>query len=404
MLILSRSLICMALMTWLLQAAAIPLQDPLQNPGFVHFFNNEYEQAIDYFEKQIAADPKNPEQYNHLSQAILYRELFRNGSLESQLVSGNNAFLRRDKMKISLEDKRRFMGCLDRAFALSEAQLSANPQDARALYEEAVTHGLRANYYFLVEKAWTDSLRAASASRKADDKVLEIDPAFIDAHLILGVYSYVVGSLPFYMRALGAVGGFHGDREGGIQQLQLVASKGVLNKYDAQVLLAVLYRREHRARQAIPLLKNLAQQFPRNALFRFEQVQMYSDLGDEKSALEILATIDQLQRSGAPGYAQVPPDKIRFVAGNLYFWYNNLPSALENLQQVTRDASQLDLNTALIGWLRLGQTYDLQGRHTEAIGAYRESIKVAPGSEVASEAKGYISNPYHRRASSQNSE
>lgn len=394
----------MAVVARLLGAAVIPLQDPLQNPGFVHFFNNEYDEAINYFEKQVAADEKNPEQYNHLAQAILYRELFRNGSLESQLVGGNNAFLRRDKMKIKPEDKQRFLSCLEKAFLLSEAELKLNPRDARALYQEAVTHGLRANYYFLVEKAWTDSLRAAAASRKADEQVIEIEPGFVDTHLILGVYGYVVGSLPFYMRALGAVGGFHGDREGGIKQLQLVASKGVLNKYDAQVLLAVLYRREHRAKQAIPLLKSLAQQFPRNTLFRFEQVQMYSDLGDEKSALEVLATIDHLQRTGAPGYAQLPPDKVRFVAGNLYFWYNDLPSALDELKQVTKDANDLDLNTALLSWLRLGQILDLQGRHTQAVQAYRESMKVAPGSEVASEAKSYISNPYHRKASSQASE
>ncbi len=397
---LSRSLLCAALVAHILGAAAIPLQDPLKNPGFVHFFNNEYDEAIDYFEKQVTADPKDPEQYNHLAQAILYRELFRNGSLESQLVSGNNAFLRRDKMKIRPQDKQRFLSCLEKALALSEAQLQLNGRDARALYQEAVAHGLRANYYFLVEKAWTDSLRAASASRKADEQVLELDPTFVDAHLIVGVYSYVVGSLPFYMRALGAVGGFHGDREDGIRQLQSVAFQGVLNKYDAQVLLAVLYRREHRAKQAISLLKSLAQQFPRNALFRFEQVQMYSDLGEEKSALEILATIDGLRRSGAPGYAQIPAYKICFVAGNLYFWYNDLPRALDNLKQVTRDADNLDLNTALIGWLRLGQIYDLQGRHADAIGAYRESMKVAPGSEVASEAKGYISSPYRRRANS----
>ena len=397
------SALCLPLFLCASNPARPALQDPLLNPGFVDFFNNNYDAAIAYFQQQVAAQPKDPDQYNHLAQAILYRELFRNGSLESQLVSGNNPFLRREKVEIKSADKQRFFANLDQAVALSEAQITADPRNAMAFYEEAVAHGLRANYFFLIEKAWTDSLREASLSRKADEHVLELDPNFVDAHLILGVYSYVVGSLPFYMRALGFVGGFRGDREGGMRQLQLVASKGILNKYDAQVLLAVLYRRDHQPRLAIPLLQNLARLFPRNALFRFEQVQMYSDLGDKKSAVDILTEIDRLQRAGAPGYAEVSPNKIRFVAGNLYFWYNDLPLAAQNLQQVTHNAEALDLNTALLGWLRLGQTYDLQGKHTEAVQAYRMAMRTAPESEIASEAKGYSSHPYHRKSKAERS-
>ncbi len=373
------------------------LQDPLENPGFVAFFNNEYDEAIAYFSRQVAAHPNDPAQYNHLAQSILYQEMYRNGSLESQLVSGNNSFLRREKMTINPETRQKFNDCLTKSFALTAAALQQNPRDTQARYQQGSAHAMRATYFFLVEKAWIDSLKEASAARKLNEAVLEADPNFVDAHLILGVYSYVVGSLPFYMRAFGAVGGFHGDKAAGIEQLKLVATKGVLDKYDAQVLLAVLYRREHKARLAIPLLQNLAQLFPRNALFRFEQVQMYSDLGDKSAALSILNSIDHLQRSGAPGYGNLSPDKVRFVAGNLHFWYNDLPLALENFKQVTADARSLDLNSALLGWLRLGQIYDLQGNHNQAIPAYREAIKVAPDSQAASEAKNYISNPYRRK-------
>ncbi len=389
-----------------LRSSAEPLpklQDPLDNPGFVAFFNNEYDKAIAYFSREITAHPNDPDQYNHLAQSILYQEMYRNGSLESQLVSGNNAFLRRQKMTVTPETRRRFDDCLTKSLSLTGAQLQRNPRDVQALYQQASAHAMRATYFFLVEKAWMESLKEASAARKGSEAALAADPNFVDAHLILGVYSYVVGSLPFYMRAMGAVGGFHGDKVGGIEQLKLVATKGVLDRYDAQVVLAVLYRRDHNARLAIPLLQNLATLFPRNTLFRFEQVQMYSDLGDKKSALDVLNTIDRLQRSGAPGYAQVSPDKIRFVAGNLHFWYNDLPLALDDFKLVTQHAADVDLNTALLGWLRLGQIYDLQGKHSDAVAAYQEAMKAAPGSEGANEAKGYIANPYRRKHLSENS-
>jgi tetratricopeptide (TPR) repeat protein len=373
------------------------LEDPAHNPGFIHFFNNEYDEALAYFEREAKANPNGPDQYNHIAQTILYRELFRNGALESQLVSGNSTFLQRPKLGMTAASRERFKTCIRKAVELSEARTGENSRDVMAFYELGVAHGLQANYLFLVEKSWVNALREASVARRLQEQVLEIDPHFVDAHLILGVYQYVVGCLPFYLRVAGFVGGFRGDKEGGIRQLQLVASKGVLNHYDAEILLAVLYRREHKPQQAIPLLQKLSQQFERNYLFRFEQVQMYSDAGNKNSALAVLATIERLQRTGAPGYTNLRAERVLYAAGNLHFWYGDLDKALDNLKQATEGADHLDLSTAVMAWLRLGQVYDLQGDHQNAVTAYRMTMTVAPNSDVAGEAKGYISNSYKRK-------
>lgn len=242
-----------------------------------------------------------------------------------------------------------------------------------------------------------EALHEATAARKMNQQILQIDPNFVDARLILGLDQYVVGCLPFYLRAIGSVGGFHGNRQEGIRQLELVSERGVMNRYDAEVLLAIIYRREHCSKQAIPLLEQLSRQFPRNYLFRFEEVQMYSDGGNKEAALKLLAQIDGLRRSGAAGYANVPPEKIEYLKGNLLFWYGDLDFALANLKQATKKADELDLNTAVLAWLRLGQVYDLEGNREDAIEAYRETMKAAPNSEVAVEAKSYISNPYRRK-------
>lgn len=369
------------------------------DPGFVDFYNDEFDEAIAYYQQQVKAHPDDPDEYNHLAQSILYREMLRDGALESQLVTGNNPFLRRPKMEIPPEDKRRFADCIAQALKLSEAALDRNPRDIAALYPFGVSHALRANYLFLVEKAWLDALREAAAARRANERILEIDPNSIDAHLILGVDKYVVASLPFYMRAVGSFGGFHGDREGGIRDLELVGKKGIRNRYDAQILLAALYRREHCPEKAIPLVQELAQRFPHNYLFRFEEVQMFSDAGDKNSALKVLTEMEELRRSGVSGYRSLRPEKIRYVQGNLFFWYGDLGPALEDLKQVTQKADELDLSTAVLAWLRLGQVYDLQGDHREATEAYRQTMKTAPKSEVATEAKSYISTPYRRKRS-----
>jgi tetratricopeptide (TPR) repeat protein len=373
------------------------LQDPLTNPGFVHFYNNEFDAAIADFEAGVKAHPNDPDSYNHLAQAILYREMLRNGALESQLVSGTNAFLQRPKMAISTQDKARFAYCVDQSIKLSQVLLEKDPQNIHALYTLGVAHGLRANYAFLVEKAWVDSLREAMAARKFTEQILDINPNFIDAQLILGLDDYIVGCLPFHMRALGFVAGFRGDKDEGIRKLEEVATAGILNRYDAEIVLAVIYRRERNPKKAIPLLKDLAARFPRNYLLRFEQVEMYSDLGDKNSALRVLGEIEDLRRNGAPGYRNLTPEKIRYLRANLLFWYGDLDAALGDLKQVTQRAAVLDLGTAVLAWLRLGQVYDLKGNHKQAVEAYRETMKTAPESAAATEAKSYMSNPYRRK-------
>ncbi len=244
-----------------------------------------------------------------------------------------------------------------------------------------------------------DSLRDATAARKACNQITDIDPNFVDARLVQGLHDYIVGSLPFYMRAFGFLAGFHGDRDEGIRLLQQVRQQGILNRYDAEIWLAAIYRRERRPKEAIPLLEDVAARFPRNYLFRFEQVQMYSDLGDKQAALRILTEVENLRHSGAPGYKDLLPEKIQYLKGNLLFWYGDLDPALADLRQVTLRASDLDLNTAVMAWLRIGQIYDLKGDHKSAKEAYREAVSTAPQSEAAAEAKGYLSNPYRRKAS-----
>ncbi len=373
-------------------------QEPDLSPGFIHFYNNEYEQALAVFERQVEARPNDAFAWNAVAQAILYREMYRDGSLESELVTGSNAFLRRPKMEVSAHDKAQFADAVSRAISISQDELRRNPKDAGALYSLAVAHGLRANFLYLVNKSWMQALHESIAGRKPNDQILEIDPNFVDAHLIHGLSEYVVACLPGYLRLLGSVNGFHGDKEDGIRQLQFVYTRGVRSKYDAAILLAAIYRRERRPNDAIPLLKTLAKTFPRNYLFRFEQVQMYSDLGDKQAALRVLAGIESSLVRRDPGYTRLPLERVQYARGNLLFWYGDLDGSLENLKRATRHTGDLDLSTTVMAWLRLGQVYDLIGDHDRASEAYRMTISSAPNSEGAKEAGDYLAKPYRRKA------
>ena len=387
------ALCCMALFT----ASWLSGQDVVLSPGYDHFYNLEYDQAIADFTAITEQNPDDPSAWNHLAHGILFRAMYRSGALESEMVSGSNPFLRRAKVQITPTEQVSFFDAIDKAMQLSQERLHENPDDHMGLGALGVAYALRSNYNFLVRKAWVDALHDATDARKAHKRLCDLEPGNIDAQLIPATYDYVTGSLPLGYRLLGFVAGYHGDRNRGIGALQSVAQNGGSSRADAETILAAIYRRERRAQDAIPLLEDLIQRFPRNYLLRFEMVQMHSDSGNKPLALAEIDRIWELQRTAAPGYQDLLPGKIDYLEGNLLFWYDDLIQALDHLKKAAAKARDLDLNTAIMACMRLGQTYDLEGRRALAIAAYRKAISLAPQSEVGKESKAYVSKPYRRK-------
>jgi len=368
----------------------------LVDNGYEYFYNLDYDQALAYFDQAIAADPGNPDLHNHAAETVVFQEMFRDGALESALVTGSNSLLRRAKLNPPPAVRKRFLSEIQKALELEQTRLRKNPNDMAALYAMGITYGLRANYYFLVEKAWVDALHDSTIARKLHNRVSELDPSNVDARLVQGLHDYVIGSLPPLYKMFGFLIGFHGDKERGIRTVEDVAAHGSLNRVDAEVFLAAIYRRERQPRKALPLVESLIARFQRNYLLRFEQAGMYSALGDGKKAIICVEQVAQLKKQGIAGYMRVPWEAIYYQLGTIQFWYNDLDAALANMQRVTAHADEVDLNTGVLAWMRVGQIYDLTARHALAIEAYKKAMAYAPEAEAARESRRYISSPYRR--------
>jgi tetratricopeptide (TPR) repeat protein len=382
----------------LLALVASPLgaQQPLIDEGFNAFYNLEYDQAIAVFEKGIAQNPGLPDLHNHLAQTLIFREMFRNGALESELVSGSNSFLRRPKLNPTPETEKRILDEIAKSMTLAAARLKQNPNDTAAMYASGIAYGLRSNYFWVVKKAWRDSLKDATAARKLHNRISELEPNNVDARLVQGLHDYVVGSLPFGFKMLGFVIGIRGDKEKGIRTVQEVAKNGKLNRADAEILLCALYRRENQSKLAVPLVQDLIRRYPRNYLLRMELGQMYSQSGDGVRGLQALEEVARLKEHHAPGFDRVPWEKIYYQQGSIQFWYNDLDRSLENMKKVAAASEDVDLNTGVQAFLRMGQIYDMKQRRAEAVAAYKKAIAYAPQAEAAQESRKYLSTPYRR--------
>lgn len=291
----------------------LPASNILDNPSFDHFYNLEYDQALAGFMADAAKAPGSPDIQNHVAQTILYRAMFNAGMLQTQMLATDSSLFKMPKLKMSEADDRQFNGAIHRAMELAQSHLDSNSEDAGALYALGVSYSLLAQYNFVVRKAYLDALHDVTRARKYHERVTRIDPSMVDAQLTQGVYDYVLGSLHFGWRMLGFLGGFEGNREGGIATINRVVNQGEIDRIDAAFALAAIYRREHRVGDAIHVLQPLVPVLPRNYLLRLELAGMYADVGDRVAALDVLNQVERLCRAHSPGYQMVNADLLRQV-------------------------------------------------------------------------------------------
>ena len=94
--------------------------------------------------------------------------------------------------------------------------------------------------HFAASKRWSEAV-------DRHRELLKIDPTFVDAELTIGLYDYVVGSLPLPVRLLAGITGARGSKKRGLALWNVWQRKGA-GPDDAKSLLILLYTREKRFR------------------------------------------------------------------------------------------------------------------------------------------------------------
>jgi hypothetical protein len=102
--------------------------------------------------------------------------------------------------------------------------------------------------------------------------LLEVAPDADDAYVALGAANYIIGCLPGYKRAVLWVGGVHGDKTLGMQQVARAAASEHAHylRPFARLLLALASLREKNTDVAHEQLRDLVIEFPENPLFAKE--------------------------------------------------------------------------------------------------------------------------------------
>jgi tetratricopeptide (TPR) repeat protein len=373
--------------------AVLPAQSrctPLGRSGLEHFYNMEYDKAIHDFELDAQQHPDDPFAASRLLSGVAFKELYRIGALDTELYA-SDSFLSSRRFPVDPKVRQRIRELTDNALVVAERRLQANPDDLDALYARGAVRASRATTMGLMDRSWFSALRSAIGARRDHERVLELDPNYSDAKLVVGIDNYVLGSLPFGVKVAASVVGISGSKQKGIQYLYDAAEGGGEASVDAKIALALFLRREQRYPEAIKLVGQLVSAYPRNFLFALEYANLLAAAGHGP---ESIAAYRKLLASGREGLYQDPRlDQAAMGLGEALRGQNDLQGAVQAFESVA-DFTRVEPELLDRANLAAGQMYDLLQRRDLAIRKYQQVISTAGNSPRAAQARKYLKQAY----------
>ncbi len=372
--------------------ASTPLRpaDPLNQAAFEHYYDFEQDAAIQDFEKILARHPNDPFAVNHLLSAVQMRELYRMGAMNSGEYSNDN-FIGVAHRPADPVQKERIKQLVKQAEKLEEAELAKNPDNVDMLYARGVTRGQFALYTALIERAWFSALRNAVGARRDHERVLELDPQYTDAKLVVGAHNYVMGNLPLAVKVAVALIGLTGNKEKGLEYLNDAYRGNGEASVDAGIVLMVFLRREHRFAEALQIAGELGPRFPRNYLLPLEEANLLRESGKKSEAEERYRWVWQNGREGK--YGNLHYESAAIGLGDLLRSEKKYPAAAAAYELVGEVAGA-DPELLQKANLGAGEMYDQLQQRDLAVKKYEAVVATDGGNSIADKARKRMKGAY----------
>lgn len=369
--------------------------DPQVREAFAHFYIMDYDGAISRFERVEAEHSSDPIAVDYLLYTRLFKELYRLDLLDTTFYA-NDGFLTGKHTVVEDPQVRDQLKALsDKAIDMANQQLKANQNDVNALFARGWSRALEATYLAMVERSFSSGLHMALQARGDHARVLQLNPNYIDAKLVVGTYEYVVGALPLPFKLMFGFVGIHGSKTKGMEMLGDAGQRGVISSVEARICMMLFLRREAKYPEAEKIAVALAAEYPRDFLFHLEIANLQKDSG---KGLEAIASYREvIELSKRPHY--FPTTHLELVYFGLgdtlrgQHLYDDAVLAYQQAAQQPMTSPELKRRCLLAA----GQVYDLMQDRNNAREQYQSVIAAGKDSVQADQARKYIKTPYAGR-------
>jgi tetratricopeptide (TPR) repeat protein len=378
------------------QAAAAPVptrsdNDAATRKGFDYFYNLEYDKALREFEATQQVHPDDAFAVNHILSTVIFKELYRIGALDTEAYAADSFLTKKHPEPLDPKVHDRVKQLSEQSLVLSQGRLDKNPNDVDALYARGITRGLRATYLGMGEKAWFAALRSAVSARHDHERVLELDPKYVDAKLLIGTDLYIIGSLSWPAKVAASVVGIGGNKQKGLDYLrQVVAGAHSEVASDGKIVLALFLRREEKYDEALKVVSGMQSDFPRNFLVASEYAHLMNAAGHGPEAIAAYRKVLAGCRSNA--YSGCRIEVPAYGLGEALRGQRQYQEAAEAYDLASSHGNDPELRQRAT--LAAGQMYDVLQERAAALEKYRTVIAEDSSSGAADLARHYMKQAY----------
>jgi tetratricopeptide (TPR) repeat protein len=367
-------------------------RDPQVRDAYEHFYNLDFPGAVDRLQRVHAQHPGDPQATALLLNAEIFEELYRLDLLDTTFYANDGFLTGRHATQEDPQARDRIFALADEAVHQADERIDKNSNDIDALFARGWVRSLRCAYVAMVERSFSTGFRLATKAKDDEAKVLQLDPDYVDAKLVVGVYEYVVGALPWPFKLLIGFAGVTGSKSKGLEMLYDDANRGVITNVEARTVIALFLRRESRYKEAIQVLHTLKSQYPHDYLFCLEEANLRKDDGQGMAAVDAYRQV--IADAAKPGYfvhARLELAEFGFgeaLRGQRHF--AEAAAAYEQAAATPNVGAELKIRSLLAA----GECRDLNNERPKALDDYRAAIAAGPNTSRADTARKRLQNPY----------
>ncbi len=395
------------------ETASSRMED-LRRTGLEALYNLDYEKSRKAFSEIVRLYPDHPAGSQLLAARLMAKTLYESRRLQASLFSSESFYTKGDD-KVDPKIVAEFRNLTRESKRLAEARLKKDPRDIEALNFLAAIAGLKASFEEAVERRHFAALKDGSEAVDRHREVLKLDPTYVDAELTIGLYDYVLGSLPLPVRLLAGVAGARGSKKRGLAALERVAKEGRWSRDDAKSVLILLYTREKRYQDVLALARELSAKYPRNFLYRLEAADALvaqaaverkanNGVGAAKAEHEAFRTFDDLltDRSLRDTVSRAL-DLVHFKYGEVLLTAGQGGRAAREFLAVTK-VERAEPTLVTMSHLYAARALDLAGKRDDALTQYRQVLTRPDIFDAHDGAKKGLREPFKIEGARQNGE
>ena len=237
--------------------------------GLTALYNFNFKTAEKTFDDIIKIDPENPAGYHYKSISSLW-------------------FYLDSKSDYDLEN---FYAYSDTAIEKAEIFLDKDSSDVFVLYILGSVYANR-TFAFTRDENYFDAIFAASKFYSFFNDLLTFDSLYYDAYMGKGLYNFAISQAPQTWSWALSLSGMTGDKQAGLDYLEIASKKGQLSKIDAKFYLSQIYSEFLlKFSEAKRILDDLNARFPKNLLFRYALANLYLKKYDLMNASRIYKSV-----------------------------------------------------------------------------------------------------------------